>query len=49
MPWWGWVTVGVLLLVAEATVIDLQCYLVFLGLSALLAGVEILGGMLLPD
>ena len=38
MPWWGWVTIGTLLLVAEMTFVDLEFYLVFLGVSALLAG-----------
>ena len=48
MPWWGWVTVGALLLVAEASVVDLQFYLVFLGLAALLTGIAMLGGLGLP-
>ncbi len=48
MPWWGWVTVGALLLVAEAAVVDLEFYLVFLGISALLTGLSVLGGVALP-
>lgn len=48
MPWWGWVTVGALLLVAEMAVVDLEFYLVFLGISALLTGLAVLGGVDLP-
>ncbi len=35
MPWWGWVTIGALLLVAEMTIVDLEFYLIFLGIAAL--------------
>jgi inner membrane protein len=38
MPWWGWITIGALLLIAEMSVVDLEFYLVFLGISALLVG-----------
>jgi membrane protein implicated in regulation of membrane protease activity len=38
MPWWGWITVGALLLVAEMTIVDLEFYLVFLGVSAFAVG-----------
>ena len=48
MPWWGWITVGALLLVAEMAVVDLEFYLVFLGISALLTGMAVLGGVPLP-
>jgi len=48
MPWWGWITVGALLLVAEMTIVDLEFYLVFLGISALLTGTAVLGGVDLP-
>lgn len=48
MPWWGWVTVGALLLVAEMAIVDLEFYLVFLGISALLTGLAVLGGVDLP-
>lgn len=48
MPWWGWVTVGAMLLVAEVTIVDLEFYLVFLGISALLVGVLELSGIALP-
>lgn len=45
MPWWGWVTVGAMLLVAEMTFVDLEFYLVFLGISALLVGLIGLAGV----
>lgn len=48
MPWWGWITVGALLLVAEITFVDLEFYLVFLGISALTLGLVSLSGMMLP-
>ncbi len=48
MPWWGWVTVGTLLLVAEMAFVDLEFYLVFLGVSALLVGLVSIAGFELP-
>lgn len=48
MPWWGWVTVGAILLVAELAVVDLEFFLVFLGISALITGMVVLGGPALP-
>ena len=48
MPWWGWMAVGALLLVAELTFVDLEFYLVFLGLSALITGMLELAGIALP-
>ena len=48
MPWWGWMAVGALLLVAELTFVDLEFYLVFLGLSALTTGMLELAGIPLP-
>ena len=48
MPWWGWVTVGALLLAAEMTIVDLEFYLVFLGASAFLVGMPGLAGLPLP-
>jgi membrane protein implicated in regulation of membrane protease activity len=48
MPWWGWIAVGALLLVAELTFVDLEFYLVFLGLSALITGALELAGLTLP-
>ena len=48
MPWWGWITVGAMLLVAEMTIVDLEFYLVFLGISALLVGMFELAGIAMP-
>jgi inner membrane protein len=48
MPWWGWITVGTLLLVAEITIIDVEFYLVFLGVSALAVGLALVAGLALP-
>jgi membrane protein implicated in regulation of membrane protease activity len=48
MPWWGWIAVGALLLIAELTFVDLEFYLVFLGLSALITGMLELAGIPLP-
>ena len=48
MPWWGWVTVGTLLLVAEMAFVDLEFFLVFLGVSALLVGAISILGLELP-
>jgi len=48
MPWWGWITVGALLLVAEITIVDLEFYLVFLGISALAVGLTLVAGIGMP-
>ena len=48
MQWWGWMIVGVLLLGAEITFIDLQFFLVFVGLSAIIVGLLNLSGLLIP-
>ena len=48
MPWWGWITVGALLLVAEITIVDLEFYLVFLGISALAVGLALAAGIGMP-
>ena len=39
MLWWQWMIVGGVLLGAELFFVDIQFYLVFIGLSALLVGV----------
>jgi hypothetical protein len=44
MPWWGWITVGALLLTAEMGLVDAGFYLVFLGVAALVVGLAELGG-----
>ncbi len=38
MPWWVWITIGVLLLGSELTFVDAGFYLVFLGIAALATG-----------
>lgn len=48
MPWWGWITIGAMLLIAEMTIVDLEFYLVFLGVSALIVGLLSLSGLALP-
>lgn len=48
MAWWGWITVGALLLVAEIMIVDLEFYLVFLGVSALAVGLVLAAGVELP-
>jgi len=45
MPWWGWIAVGAILLVAEMTFVDLEFYLVLLGASALVVGLLELSGL----
>jgi membrane protein implicated in regulation of membrane protease activity len=49
MTWWMWMTIGALLLGAELFAIDLQFYLVFLGISAALVGVAGLLGIVMPE
>jgi len=48
MPWWGWITIGALMLAAELAFVDAEFYLVFLGVSALLIGGLELSGLMLP-
>jgi len=45
MPWWGWITIGTLMLAAELAIVDLEFYLVFLGVSALVVGSAELAGI----
>jgi inner membrane protein len=44
MQWWGWITVGAVLLGSELTFVNAQFYLVFVGGSALLVGLLVLSG-----
>ena len=39
MTWWVWIVVGALLLCVELFAIDLQFYLVFIGLGAIIVGI----------
>ncbi len=45
MPWWGWITIGAILLGSELLLIDAQFYLVFLGVAALAVGLGVLAGV----
>jgi len=38
MNWWGWIVIGTLLLGAELFAIDMQFYLVFIGIGAIITG-----------
>ncbi len=44
MPWWGWIVVGVALLVSE-TIVGAEFFLIFLGISALVVGLLQLAGL----
>ena len=48
MSWWGWITIGTLLLCAELFAIDAQFYLVFIGVGAIIVGVVGLAAPELP-
>lgn len=48
MVWWAWLLIGALLLVAELTLVDLEFYLVLLGVSALAVGALELAGLGAP-
>jgi inner membrane protein len=48
MPWWGWLIAGVGLLGIEMFVIDLQFYLVFVGVAAVIVGLVGLAGVAMP-
>lgn len=45
MPWWGWLIAGALLFTTELLVVDLQFYLIFIGLAAIIVGLLDLGDM----
>lgn len=49
MDWWVWAIAGAMLLCAELAFIDAQFYLVFIGFSAIVVGVEGMLGPALPD
>lgn len=49
MPWWGWMIIGALLLGSELLGVDAACYLVFIGLAAMITGlIELSGAGLEP-
>jgi len=45
MTWWAWMVLGAVILGAELFAIDVQFYLVFLGISAALVGAASLAGI----
>ena len=45
MPWWGWLLFGILLFATELMVVDLEFYLIFIGLAAIIVGLLDLGDM----
>ncbi len=48
MTWWSWMILGAIMLGAELFAIDMQFYLVFLGLSAAVVGLAGLVGISYP-
>lgn len=48
MPWWGWIILGLLLLGSELAFLDAAFYLVFIGAAAVVVGLVLLGGILMP-
>jgi membrane protein implicated in regulation of membrane protease activity len=49
MAWWAWMVLGAVLFGAELFALDVQFYLVFLGLSAALVGLLSLMGVAMPE
>ena len=49
MTWWAWMVLGAVLFGAELFALDVQFYLVFLGLSAALVGLLSLSGVSMPE
>lgn len=49
MSWWAWMILGAVLFGAELFALDVQFYLVFLGLSAALVGLLSLMGVAMPE
>ncbi|HKJ16092.1 MAG TPA: NfeD family protein [Xanthomonadales bacterium] len=49
MTWWAWMILGAVLFGAELFALDVQFYLVFLGISAALVGLLSLFGLGLPE
>ena len=45
MPWWGWLLIGILLFTTELMVVELEFYLIFIGLAAIIVGLLDLGDM----
>ena len=48
MSWWGWIILGLLLLGSELAFLDAAFYLVFIGAAAVVVGLVLLGGIIMP-
>ena len=48
MPWWGWVSMGIILMGVELTAVDAAFYLIFVGAAAVCVGLVGLAGVDLP-
>ncbi len=48
MPWWGWISVGIILMGIELTAVDAAFYLIFVGAAAVCVGIVGLAGVDLP-
>lgn len=48
MPWWGWVSIGIILMGVELTAVDAAFYLVFVGAAAVCVGIIGLAGFAMP-
>ena len=49
MPWWGWVSIGLVLMGVELAAVDAAFYLVFVGAAAVCVGIMGLAGLVLPE
>lgn len=48
MPWWAWLSIGIVLMGVELTAVDAAFYLIFVGAAAVCVGVIGLAGVGLP-
>ena len=48
MPWWGWLSIGIVLMGVELTAVDAAFYLIFVGAAAVCVGIIGLAGVDLP-
>ena len=48
MPWWGWLSVGIILMGVELAAVDAAFYLIFVGAAAVCVGIIALAGLALP-
>jgi len=49
MPWWGWVSFGIILMGVELVAVDAAFYLIFVGAAAVCVGIIGLAGLALPE